>query len=293
MIQEWMRFLRRPNIHTRVVFLIDYDILLAEQLVQGVDLWINTPRRPWEACGTSGMKVLVNGGLNLSELDGWWAEAYAPDVGWALGDGEEHGDDPAWDAAEAAQLYDLLEKEIVPAYYRRNGQGIPVDWVARMRESMARLTPTFSTNRMVRDYTERYYITGASAYRRRVLKKGELGARIEAWRRNLERGWAGVRFGALQVETVGESHHFQIPVYLGEIDPDAVGVELFADPLGGESFTRLAMGRGEKLTGALNGYLYETRVPVKRPTNHYTPRVVPRHPEISVPLEANAILWRD
>ena len=98
-------------------FSSDYDMLLAEHLVQGVDVWINKPRRPWEACGTSGMKVLVNGGLNFSELDGWWAEAYAPDVGWAFGDGREHGDDPAWDAMEADQLYELLEREVVPEFY--------------------------------------------------------------------------------------------------------------------------------------------------------------------------------
>ena len=110
LIQEWTHFIRRPEVRPHVIFLSDYDMLLTEHLVQGVDVWINTPRRPWEASGTSGMKVLVNGGINLSELDGWWAEAYTPEVGWALGDGREHGDDPAWDAAEAAALYDLLER---------------------------------------------------------------------------------------------------------------------------------------------------------------------------------------
>ena len=104
------------------IFLSDYDMLLTEHLVQGVDVWINTPRRPWEASGTSGMKVLVNGGINLSELDGWWAEAYTPEVGWALGDGQEHGDDPAWDAAEAEALYDLLEREVIPEFYTRDEQ---------------------------------------------------------------------------------------------------------------------------------------------------------------------------
>ncbi len=123
------------------IFLSDYDMLLTEHLVQGVDVWINTPRRPWEASGTSGMKVLVNGGINLSELDGWWAEAYTPEVGWALGDGREHGDDPAWDAVEADALYDLLEREVIPEFYARDKSGIPTAWVKRMRESMARLTP--------------------------------------------------------------------------------------------------------------------------------------------------------
>ena len=144
LIQAWMHFIRRPEARPHVIFLSDYDMLLTEHLVQGVDVWINTPRRPWEACGTSGMKVLVNGGINLSELDGWWAEAYTPEVGWALGDGQEHGDDPAWDAAEAEALYDLLEREVIPEFYTRDENGIPTAWVTRMRESMARLTPLFA-----------------------------------------------------------------------------------------------------------------------------------------------------
>ena len=123
MIAEWLRFIHQAAPAGRAIFIPDYDLLLAEYLVQGVDLWINTPRRPWEASGTSGMKVLVNGGLNLSELDGWWAEAYAPEVGWALGDRQEHGDDPAWDAAEADALYALLEREVVPAFYARDSRG--------------------------------------------------------------------------------------------------------------------------------------------------------------------------
>jgi starch phosphorylase len=114
LIQQWIQFIRRPESRPRVIFLSDYDMHLTEHLVQGVDVWLNTPRRPWEACGTSGMKVLVNGGLNLSELDGWWAEAYTPEVGWALGDGQEHGDDSAWDAAEAVTLYECLEEEVIP-----------------------------------------------------------------------------------------------------------------------------------------------------------------------------------
>jgi starch phosphorylase len=116
MIREWVRFSMRPEARSHVMFLSDHDMLLAEQLAQGVDVWLNTPRRPWEACGTSGMKVLVNGGINVSELDGWWAEAYSPKVGWALGDGREHGDDPSWDAVESNELYDLLEREVVPEF---------------------------------------------------------------------------------------------------------------------------------------------------------------------------------
>jgi starch phosphorylase len=117
LIQKWIHFIQQPEVGPHAVFLSDYDMQLTERLVQGVDVWLNTPRRPWEACGTSGMKVLVNGGINLSERDGWWAEAYTPEVGWALGDGREHGDDPSVDAAEADQLYEMLEREVIPEFY--------------------------------------------------------------------------------------------------------------------------------------------------------------------------------
>ena len=149
LIKNWIQFIRQHGLHPHVIFLSDYDMHLSENLVQGVDVWINTPRRPWEASGTSGMKILVNGGINLSELDGWWAEAYTPEVGWALGDGNEHGDDPAWDAREAEQLYTLLEQKVVPEFYDRNEKGIPTAWISRMRESMAQLTPRFSAARAV------------------------------------------------------------------------------------------------------------------------------------------------
>ena len=175
MIQQWVRFIRQPEVRRHIIFLSDYDMLLTEHLVQGVDVWINTPRRPWEASGTSGMKVLVNGGINLSELDGWWAEAYTPEVGWALGDGQEHGDDPAWDAAEAERLYNLLEYEVIPEFYTRDENGIPTAWVARMRESMARLAPRFSANRTVREYTEQHYLPAAAAYKKRSCRSLHTG----------------------------------------------------------------------------------------------------------------------
>jgi starch phosphorylase len=141
LIKQWKDFIRRPDVRGRVAFLTDYDMLLAQELVQGIDLWINTPQRPWEACGTSGMKVLVNGGLNLSELDGWWAEAYIPEVGWAIGDGKEHGDDPAWDATEAEALYALLEQEVIPQFYERDNNALPSTWLG----SFLQLAPSANT----------------------------------------------------------------------------------------------------------------------------------------------------
>lgn len=291
MVQEWARFIRRPQTRKHVAFLSDYDVLMAEHLVQGVDLWINTPRRPWEASGTSGMKVLVNGGLNLSELDGWWAEAYAPEIGWAIGDGREHGDDLAWDADEAETLYKLLEEEVVPEFYSRNDRGIPTAWVARMRESMARLTPYFSANRTVREYTEKNYIPAAEAYRRRLADKGALGAELVRWRNAIERHWFTLRFGEVRVETERQEHFFQVQLYLDDLDPEAIEVELFAAPENGGEAIRHRMARGEKLVAA-RGFSYSARVPASRPATDYTPRVVPFHPAAQVPLEEARILWQ-
>ena len=233
LIQQWTQFIRRPEVRPHATFLADYDMLLTDRLVQGVDVWINTPRRPWEASGTSGMKVLVNGGLNLSELDGWWAEAYTPEVGWALGDGREHGDDPAWDAAEAEALYDLLEREVIPEFYTRDERGIPTAWVARMRESMARLAPRYSADRTVREYTEQHYLPGAAAYRARSAGKGEFGEQTIRWRRTLESKWPALRFGEVRIETRGDQHVFEAQVYLNDLDPNMVRVELYANGIGG------------------------------------------------------------
>jgi starch phosphorylase len=292
MIQEWFRFIRRPEVRGRAIFIPDYDLLLAEHLVQGADVWINTPRRPWEASGTSGMKVLVNGGLNLSELDGWWAEAYTPEVGWALGDGREHGDDPEWDAAEAEALYALLEREIVPAFYERDAQGIPRDWVARVRESMSRLTPRYSANRVVREYTEKHYLPAALAYRARAAEKGALGAGVRAWQRHLAQHWSEARFGAVVVETRGALHHFAVELVLGGLDPDAVRVELYANPLDDGKPVLHALARYREIEGPGNACEYVGQVPASRPASDYTARLVPHHAVASVPLEAPWILWQ-
>ncbi len=293
MVQEWVRFVRRADVRLHAIFLADYDLLLAEQLVRGVDVWINTPRRPWEASGTSGMKVLVNGGLNLSELDGWWAEAYSPEVGWALGDGHEHDDDPAWDACEAEALYDLLEHQVAPEFYARDASGIPVAWVARVRESMARLTPQFSAARMLRDYAEYYYAPAAAAYRERAADRGALGEQLLEWQGWLAERWSGIHFGHLEIDTAGDHHVFRVQVFLNEVEPDSVQVELFAEarPLEARP-ERIAMIRKEALVGAANGFVYEARLAASRPANDYTPRVIPHHPAALVPLEAAQILWK-
>lgn len=292
LIREWTHFAKRPDVSNRVVFLSDYDMLLTGQLVQGVDVWINTPRRPWEACGTSGMKVLVNGGLNLSELDGWWSEAYTPEVGWAIGDGKEHGDDPGWDEAEADMLYTLLEDEIIPDFYQRNQDGIPVAWVRRIRESMARLTPRFSANRTVREYTEKYYIPAAETYQARAANKGAAGEQIVLWEQDIRQKWSNLGFGEIRVETAGGKHVFELQVYLNGLDPDSVSVELYADGVEGGDTLRLLMRRGRKLIGTGNGYIYAAEVEGNRPASDFTARLIPYRPGVAVPLEAGQILWQ-
>ncbi len=292
LIQQWTHFIRRPEVRPHVIFLSDYDMQLTAQLVQGVDVWLNTPRRPWEACGTSGMKVLVNGGINLSELDGWWAEAYTPKVGWALGDGLEHDHDPAWDAAEAQALYDLLEREVIPEFYTRDEQGIPTAWVARMRESMARLTPHFSTNRAVCEYTEQHYLPAASAYRERAADKGKNGVDIVNWRHALEQKWTALRFGEVKLETDAGQHIFEVQVYLDELDPEAVRVELYANGVNGSTPERVAMQRVRQLVGATNGYAYRAGVPATRLPSDYTARLIPQRDDVAVPLEDAHILWQ-
>ena len=292
LIQQWIRFIRQPEVRPHAIFLSDYDMQLTERLVQGVDVWLNTPRRPWEACGTSGMKVLVNGGLNLSELDGWWAEAYTPEVGWALGDGQEHGDDPAWDAVEAAALYDRLEHEVIPEFYTRDDQGIPTAWVARMRESMARLTPRFSANRTVREYTEQHYLPAATAYQSRVANQGALGRQLVDWQHSLEQKWAALRFGEVKVETRDAEHVFNVQVYLGDLNPQTVRVELYANGVNGGNPVRQEMTFIRQLAGASGGYVYSATVSASRPPTDFTVRVIPHYAGVAIPLENARILWQ-
>ena len=292
LIQKWVQFIRRPEVRPHAVFLSDYDMQLTERLVQGVDVWLNTPRRPWEACGTSGMKVLVNGGLNLSELDGWWAEAFVPDLGWALGDGQEHGSDPAWDAAEAEALYQKLEHEVIPEFYTRNDQGIPVAWVKRMRESMARLTPHFAADRTVREYTEQHYLPAALASQSRVAGHGIIGKQILDWRHGLDQKWAALHFGPVKVETKGGQQIFEAQVCLHGLDPKTVRVELYADGRKESAPVHQEMTLLHPLADEAGSYIYSATVPANRSPADFTARVLPHYDGVAMPLEDPRILWQ-
>jgi starch phosphorylase len=290
LIRQWTDFIRRrPEVRPHVVFLADYDMLLTEQLVHGVDVWINNPRRPWEACGTSGMKILANGGINLSELDGWWAEAYEPGVGWAIQ--KQQGDDQQSDAAEAEALYTKLEQEIIPLFYYRDTRGLPVGWISHVRESMARLTPQYSADRAVREYTEKYYLRAASMYQSRSQQDGAAAARIISWQQALAERWADVRIDKMGVETNDGQHDFQLQLHLGDLSPDFVKVEVYADSLPGGPVEHHVMSVEDQEVSS-DGYSFRLRLPATRSASDYTTRVIANNPDAIIPLEAPQILWQ-
>lgn len=289
-ITQWSEFTQRADVRTRAVFLEDYDMALAARLVQGVDVWLNTPRRSWEACGTSGMKVLVNGGLNLSELDGWWAEAYAPEVGWGVNGGTEIGT-PQDDAREAELLYQLLEREVVPEFYRRDPGGLPRQWIARLRASMRLLTPQFSTNRMLLEYVREVYLPAAADYAQRCAEGARLAHALWQWEREIRHRWHEVHADGLEVTHEDDGWTFSLPVYLGDLPAEAVAAQLYSEPSGEEPQALIPMQRVGPVPGAVNGVLFRAHVPTRRASTHFTARLVPFHPQAKVPLEANRIHW--
>ncbi len=290
LIREWIKFIEQNDLHKHVIFLSDYDMFLTENMVQGSDVWINTPRRPWEACGTSGMKVLVNGGINLSELDGWWAEAYSPEVGWALGDMQQHGNDPEWDRTEAQNLYDILEKEIIPDFYNRNEKGIPEKWIERMRNSMGKLTPRFSANRTVREYTQKYYMPAASGYVKRSAGESVIGKQIVDITKDLSVKWPAIKFGSTEIISKENGFGYKVPVFLNQIDPENVEVQLYADGIKDEPPEIIKMENDTKKNE--EGIVYSAEVTTERSSNDYTVRVISHYLEISVPLENRLICWQ-
>lgn len=288
LIQEWTDFIKRPEVKGHVVFLADYDISLAQQMVQGVDLWVNTPKRPWEACGTSGMKVLANGGLNLSSLDGWWAEAYRDEAGWSLGHDLNYHED---DVADANHLYSLLEQEIVPEFYNRNAVGVPQAWVARMRVSMAELAPHFSSNRMVHEYVNTLYADAAIEYQRRTENHGALAKQLAQWDSQLDHHWQQVHWGNREVDVQAKGARYEVHVYLGDLSPDSVAVELFAEARDDFPSERIPMRKETSIPGSVHGYQYSVFVQTERPVDQYTPRIIPFHNNAIIPQENCRIIW--
>jgi len=292
MIKEWVDFSRRKDARDHVVFLSDYDMNLARRMVQGVDVWLNNPRRPWEASGTSGMKVLVNGGLNLSELDGWWNEAYDPAVGWAIGDGKEHGDDATLDAREAEQLYYLLENEVIPEFYDRDQQSLPRRWINKIKHSMAKLTPEFSASRTVLEYTEKYYLPAAATFRRRSADHTLQGKEWSKPQKILQQSWDKIRIDEVVVNSDLNGHHFNASIDLNDIEPQLVQVELFAEGIDSPLPVRIPMELRNELSRENGSFSYIGMVDSGRSLSDYTIRIIPYQENVAVPLENNLIYWQ-
>ena len=291
-IRQWKAFSRRPEVEGKVVFIEDYDLGVANQLIQGVDVWLNCPRHPWEACGTSGMKVLVNGGLNVSQYDGWWAEAWNKEVGWAIRPGAtfdelnaSNNDDQ--DRSDMEELFGLLESEVIPGFYDVDSEGIPRKWLKRIRSSMDQLTATYSANRMVREYVEHFYLP--------MIEKGRLRSRDTAEQllndcRMIRQHWPRLRFNSFNVCETAEGQVVTVEVYLDGIDQEGIAVELVAEHSGYGPRTVSAMAMKHPLSGSAHTFLYECTVPA-RPGGHYTPRLRVRDDRLNLPLENPAILW--
>jgi starch phosphorylase len=300
MIRQVIRFARDPQVRRSVVFLEDYDISVARYLVQGADVWLNTPRRPNEASGTSGMKLLANGGLNLSILDGWWDEAYDRAVGWAIGNGEEFDNSEYQDQVESQALYNLLENDVVPLFYERDGEGIPRGWLAKMKASMKRLSPVFSTNRMVAEYTERFYLPAANRLNRLSGDKSRVQSLID-WRRRFHAHGSEVKITKVEVDggssefRVGSKVKITTRVSLGGLFPGDVRVQAYYGVLTSDS----QIGKGAHVDLALRqpsgtDHVYEGEVECTESGScGFAVRVVPFHEDAVLPHELPWIRWEE
>jgi len=300
LIRQVIHFVRDPEVRSSVVFLENYDIRVARHLVQGVDVWLNTPRRPNEASGTSGMKLLPNGGLNLSVLDGWWAEAYSSEVGWAIGRGEEYGNHDYQDAVESGALYNLLEKDLAPLFYERDPEDLPRRWIAKMKASMRRLCPLFSTNRMVVEYTERFYLHAAQRYKDLAAQGGAKLGPIVEWRRKFRTVGSQVKITRVQTSQNGEIHvgekiRVTASVVLGELGPEDVRVQIvFGSVDENGAIVRGASSdmRHDGTEG--NEHRYEGELEcLESGSCGFSVRVIPYHPDVRVPFEHPWLVWAE
>ncbi len=302
LIRSIVKSAASPALAGRVVFIEDYDMRIARALVSGVDVWLNNPRRPHEASGTSGMKAAANGALNLSILDGWWAEAYADygrNVGWAIGQGEEY-DDAEGDDREAEMLYDLVEREVVPLFYDREPQSrLPRGWIRRMKQAIAKLTPDYNTARMVREYAERFYVPSIELSRRMRANELEGAKALVAWKERVRSAWASVAITDVSLVSpaelaVGEELEVTTKVRLGDLTPDDVAVEIYHGPTaGGHELTNGTIVRMRLSSTSSDGVCTFTgRIPtVESGSYALAARVMPYNPEMSHPYETSLVRW--
>lgn len=298
MIQEIVNLGRQDRFRNRIVFLEDYDMIIARYLVQGCDVWLNNPRRPREASGTSGMKAAANGVLNLSTLDGWWAEAYTPEVGWAIGRGEVYDDADYQDRVEAQALYNLLERDVVPMFYERTGR-VPRRWVDQMKASIGSLCHFFNTNRMVAEYTNRFYVPLVERYRRLVGDDFAGAKSLARWRHRLASSWSQIRVESTNGNpptelSVGQTFRTEARVYLGDAKPEDVCVELYVGLVNPNGELVQGQAMTMQLTKELGSgrYLYEAEAECGMSGLHgYTVRVLPYHPELVTLFQPGFIRW--
>jgi glycogen phosphorylase len=301
-LQRWYQFVQREDVREHSVLIEDYDIALAQQLVQGVDVWINTPRRPWEACGTSGMKVLVNGGLNLSTLDGWWAEAYQSGHGWAIGNneighgGSHHNQTPEQnqknDAQDAEALYQLLENNIVPLFYQRNELGLPTQWLSTIRTSMEKLTPRFSSNRMLQEYLENFYFPAAVNLEARQINDNTLATELVLWHEHLHKHWHEIHTRESHISEQTDHWLAEVTVFLGGIKPNMIAVQMIADASSTQPVQVVQFNLLHKIEGSINAYRYRGQLPKSRAVHDFTLRVISAHNHVEVPAENTLIYWQ-
>lgn len=299
LIRSIIESTRRPGLRRHLVFIADYDMAVTRYLVQGADVWLNTPVRPQEASGTSGMKAAANGVLNLSTLDGWWDEAYEQDVGWAIGRRETYDDPDARDQFESVALLDLLEREVVPLFYERGVDGLPRLWIERMQKSIAKLNSVFNTHRMVREYTERYYLPAARRSSDLQAGGAQRAVALAAWKRRVESAWNELRILEVAVTPengpvlIHQDLSVEVRVHLGALEPSDVTVELYrghVDPSGeiaeGEAST---MNVREATDGA---WTFAADVGFDRSGNAgLTVRILPAHPDLASSMIPGLVTW--
>jgi starch phosphorylase len=299
-IADVMHMARRADLRNHVVFLEDYDMNIARHLIQGVDLWLNNPRRPLEASGTSGMKVCANGGLNLSVLDGWWVEGYQQDNGWSIGAGEEYSDLAYQDTVESRAIYDLLEQEIVPMFYDRGADGVPRAWIARMKRSISTNVPFFNTNRMVQQYVESCYWPSGLRYIRLTGDNLRKAAELATWRKKLADTWARVRIDDIATVNGGDTMHVGAElnviaqVQLDALTPDNVLVQLIHGGL--DSFGEISHPHADTMSphgSAQNGRWEYRGMIACRSSGQYgfAVRILPRHADLPHPFEPALLCW--
>lgn len=303
LIQELVQLCNSPECRYNMVFLEDYDMEVASYLVQGCDVWLNNPRRPLEACGTSGMKAMCNGVLNLSALDGWWDEAWKPDnsVGWAIGQGEEYEDMGYQDFVESQTLYNILENEIIPTFYERGHGNLPRVWIKKMKDALVSLAPVFNSHRMVEDYARLTYVPALENYLR-LVRDDYAGAKdLASWRMDMMTKWSNLDIRKIKSSDpeqlyVGEPVRVTAEVHLNGIRPQDVEVQIYAGRLDFEG--KFAQRETSVMVpeGASKG-VWQTFAgdvkPLEAGRFGFTVRILPNHPLLLDSHSLGLIRWAD